>query len=85
MTLQDSINLLLEDFYTQYINHPSYDLLVSRFKEKEYNYIIPKVNFEKLDFEDLAKKVLEYIKSGYEFSFYINSKFIDSYRSKFNY
>lgn len=85
MTLQDSINLLIDDFYSEHINCSTYDLLVSRFKEKEYNYIIPKVNFERLNFEDLAEKTLEYTKSGYEFSFYIDSKFIDSYRTKFDY
>ena len=69
--IEDSINLLNGILYKDVIDSDSYVILVSHFKGKSYNYIMPKTGYSTSIVENINKGIAPFLKEDYEFSYYI--------------
>lgn len=78
--LTKSFNLLKEGFYQEVIEEPTFIILVSIFKDKSYNYIMPKVTLNYIDLSSINSFTEMYEKKGYKFSLYINDNLFESYK-----
>jgi GNAT superfamily N-acetyltransferase len=81
ITLNKSIALLKNGFYTDIIERKEYKILVSIFKENAYNYIVPKVEQNQIDFKEIENDTVSFKSDGFQFSYYISKELLSSYKT----
>lgn len=69
--IDDSIRLLNGVLYKDVIETNQYKILVSHFKSKSYNLIMPTSNYSSIVIEDINVRIVPYLEKGFSFSYYI--------------
>lgn len=79
--INNSISLLSDDFYIDIVEKPDYRILTSRFTDQFFNFIIPKVKPEKLNWVGIKLNTQKWIEKGYDYSYYIKDELTNSFSS----
>lgn len=72
--IENSIRLLNGTLYRDVIDTSQYVILVSHFKGKSYNYVMPKIGYSASVVENVNKAINPFLKSDYGFSYYIEER-----------
>lgn len=79
--IADSIKLLYPQYFRERFTENNCEFLVSVFKDSHHNYVIPKAEFSKDDYEQ-NKKILDSFKTeGLEFSYYVPKELENTFKN----
>jgi len=79
--IKDSIELLFPSFYQKVIKREKYLIVISIFKDSDYNYIIPLVKSNLFDKGSVETDLKVWRDKGYGFVYYIDKKLAESYEA----
>lgn len=69
--IDDSIGLLNGVLYKDVVETNQYKILISHFKSKSYNFIMPTANYSSTIVDDINVGIAPYLEKGFGFSYYM--------------